>query len=71
MPLISVPGGRFPRASPVDASIFTPRRYAPAGSSVDAIPAGVATLHSNQLIPIYIEKLFSMFPSQTGGLIVN
>ena len=40
--------GRFPRASPQ-----SPRRFAPAGLSVDAIPAGVATFHSNQLIPLY------------------
>jgi len=43
-PLISVPSGRFPRAW-----LQSPRRYAPAGSSAQAIPAGVAALHSNQL----------------------
>jgi len=41
--LISTPGGRFPRAW-----LQPPRRYAPAGSSAQAIPAGVAALRSNQ-----------------------
>ena len=43
-PLISVAGGRFP------AGITqSPRRYAPAGLSVDADSAGVVLLHFNQL----------------------
>ncbi len=41
--LISTPGGRFPRAW-----LQPPRHYAPAGSSAQAIPAGVAALRSNQ-----------------------
>jgi hypothetical protein len=50
-PLISVPGGRFPRASPQ-----SPRHCVPAGPSVDAIPVGVAALHSNQLPSINRES---------------
>ena len=46
-PLISVPGGRFPRAR-----LQPPRHCVPAGSSARAVPAGVAALHSNQLLPI-------------------
>jgi len=42
--LISATGGRFPRAW-----LQPPRRFAPAGSSAQAFPAGVAALHSNQL----------------------
>ncbi|NME05178.1 hypothetical protein HF876_04860 [Psychrobacillus sp. BL-248-WT-3] len=49
--MICLPGGRFPPAWPQP-----PRRYAPAGSSPHAIPAGVATFHSNQLVFSY-EKL--------------
>jgi hypothetical protein len=41
----------FLRASPQ-----SPRRCAPAGLSVDAIPAGVAALHSNRLISLNMES---------------
>jgi len=41
--LISAPGGRFPRAR-----LQSPRRYAPAGLSARAVPAGVAALRFNQ-----------------------
>ena len=53
--LISVPGGRFPRAR-----LQPPRHCVPAGSSARAVPAGVAALHSNQLLPIYEE--FIQYP---------
>ena len=54
--LISTPCGRFPRDWPYFCvflqklgRLFTaPRRYSPAGSSAQAIPAGVAALRSNQ-----------------------
>ena len=41
--LISTPGGRFPRAR-----LQSPRRYAPAGLSARAVPAGVAALRFSQ-----------------------
>jgi len=45
MVLISVTGGRFPRALPQP-----PRRASsPAGSSAHAIPDGVAAFHYNQI----------------------
>jgi len=42
--MISASGGRFPRAW-----LQPPRRCAPAGSSAQTNPAGVAALRSNQL----------------------
>ena len=41
--LISVLGGRFPRAR-----LQSPRHYVPAGLSVRVVSAGVAAFHSNQ-----------------------
>ena len=41
--LVCATDGRFPRAW-----LQPPRRSAPAGSSAQAIPAGVAVLRSNQ-----------------------
>jgi hypothetical protein len=43
----------FLRASPQ-----SPRRFAPAGLSVDAISAGVATLHFNQLLSQFRESIW-------------
>ena len=42
--MISVSGGRFPRAR-----LQSPRHYVPAELSARAVPAGVATFHYNQL----------------------
>jgi len=41
--MISAAGGRFPRAW-----LQPPRRFAPAGSSAQAFPAGVAAFRFNQ-----------------------
>ena len=41
--MISAAGGRFPRAW-----LQSPRRFAPAGLSAHAIPAGVAAFRFNQ-----------------------
>jgi len=51
--LISVPGGRFPRAL-----LQPPRRASSsAGSSANAIPAGVAAFHYNQKKMSFINSL--------------
>ena len=67
---VSAPGGRFPRAW-----LQPPRRFAPAGSSAHAIPAGVATLRFNQencllinnnSLKINIKQFFNSVNTENG-----
>ena len=53
--LISTPGGRFPRAR-----LQSPRHCVPAGLSARAVPAGVATLRSNQQNPLLINGKYHL-----------
>ena len=65
IPSISVPSGRFPRAR-----LQSPRHCVPAGSSARAVPAGVAALHSNQLVLLYKRSFLvpTCFPAGVSRL---